>query len=427
MGLVDFVDLKLESFTLSELKQLAADYQTHASNAIGKSGDSTLSMFPSHLAKRDLTPTDATVLAMDIGGTNVRLGLYRLMSGKVKLVEGTEIEHNQFRGTELAMDEYSKYVGEYVKKFLERYGQVRPEALGFTFSYPAKIVKNNSHIDASREGHSDDWGKGFIVRGSSVNISERLRNGFVASGIAFEKWVTLNDVVALLLADQEASASVVVGTGYNIGITDTHGNIYNTESAYFRVKQIMKSLSKPARLYLEDLRLKLERLNLSEEESVDLKKFSEIQIAGGYLYKLLLYAMAIVGEGDMNMFRAFRKIEGELISMILKGDYDTIEERGGIQLSQMQREYLTKIAEQLIDRATDLVAAELAGAVKFGGSEHELIVAADGSVINFVPGFQEMLVQKMSRILNGTTIRIKAVKDSGLRGAAVAGFVQLQS
>ena len=422
MVTVQHINLALETLTPDVLRRVAYNFKGQAASALS-GGSSTLSMYPSFLVKASIKPGQDKILVVDLGGSHLRMGVYSYSeeTKQAELWPGSESQVVEVEGTEQNMQQYCSYLAVSVKQFLEKHNIEQVDSIGLTFSYPAKIVKGDHQIDASRVDMGEDWGKGFIVRNSEVNITEAVRAEFEKAGIKIPFWVTLNDVVALFLSEPSADLAVVVGTGYNIGLADSTGQIYNSESAFYHDDVIDASISRPAEMYITDLKEKIARFGASKVEALDSRKFSEVQIAGRYLYRLMLNGLLMLGEANVDLIETICSRETECLSRVLKKDFSGMQTHARTQLSLMEMKNMYELAKMLVRRSEDLVAAELAGAAMFSGIESRPFkVATDGSVINLVPDFKTNVQKKLAEILGNEQIELITIEDSGLKGGANA-------
>jgi hexokinase len=174
-------------------------------------------------------------------------------------------------------------------------------------------------------------------------------------------------------------------------------------------------------MYINDLKEKIDKFGASKVEALDARKFSEVQIAGRYLYSLMLNGLLLLGEANVDIIGTICAQETECLSRILKKDFSGMQTHAKTELSLMEMKNMFELANMLVRRSEDLVAAELAGAAMFSGIETgPLKVATDGSVINLVPDFKTNVQKKLSEILGNTQVELVTIEDSGLKGGANA-------
>lgn len=418
MRTLELFNLKLDKLSSEQLHTIAADFASAAS-----SGSGVLSMFSSYITKRPIPAgIEDMVVTMDIGGSKIRFAIVKFTGSRPEIIKEKALD---FPGIETTIGEYVEFIVTNLKSFLAEQGVI--DNLGITFSFPAKMIQEHGFIDASREGMGVDWGKGFVVKESEINISKKIRDELASAGINFKHYLTTNDVVALHLAEAEADISVVVGTGFNIGLKDTSGLLFNTESAFFSNQLIQDTFPVPARLYMKGLEEVISKYGTNHYQITDTKKFSEVQISGRYLYRLLINSLIYLGLYNETLVDAILEMESQSISDFLSKDFSRLSKICGHGVNAVVVELLFEICEKLRERSTDLVAAELAGGISYSQPlGTKVVIAADGSLIRNVPAYTDMLGSKI-KDLTGKEIEIRLIENSGLLGAAVAIALDLRT
>jgi hexokinase len=405
--------LKLTPYSPAELSTLAASFVTQVKAAISGQS-STLSMLDSALVANS-PAGNKSILALDIGGSKLRLGLFAFAESQLKL-NSEVITHEltpHFETLDQYLTELVSHIAAFVKSVNVQSGELE---LGVAFSFPAKAIANGANIDADRSGHGDGWGKGLIIANSAVNIAQALRAKLEEQGIRINRHVFINDVVALLLSSPGAHVSLVVGTGFNIGIHSSD-HYYNTQATYFNDELLSSRLSAPAKLYFKNLAQKLTKEgNIRSQDDARMKSFAEVQISAGYMHYLLANSLAIVGEDNLALLRAITTMGSVVISQILGSDFEKLEQYALCSLSEFKRQRLTEIATLLIVRSSDLTAAMTAGALMYAQSESRK-VAGEGSMLKLMPGYLDAVVAKTNAIL-GAKIEVAFTENATLVGAA---------
>lgn len=433
-------DLKIEPYSLSVLKKIAEDFKNQCHSSLN-SQNKSLTLLNSKLKKiRNFQGDAKHVLSIDIGGTRIRLGIFQMNKlGYMTTAKGTSIfdidnaslekdvikkvgEHKY----ETDMDTYSTLLASVISEYLSKNSTIIPDEIGVVFSFPAEIIENNGLIDATREKMSDEWGKSFYVHNSSTNISARIRSALETRNIVFRHWVTLNDVIAVHLVVPEAKVSLIVGTGFNIGVMDKDGYLFNTESGFFNNSIIEETASIPAQKFLEELKADINEKGQSIEQATLLKRINEVQISGGFLFILFAYALSYLGEENIDLLKSIGKLKTESLSMFLQGRFSDFEKMFNVRIPDFKRPILRGLSSLLFERSTDLVAAQLSGAIMFSKEELNIDapfkVAVDGSVIKKMPGYKAKVEQKCMEILGTSQLALVSAGEASLKGAAVAAL-----
>lgn len=405
--------LKLAPYTQAELSALAHSFAEQARAAV-EGQVSTLSMLDSELVATAPTAIKK-ILALDIGGSKLRLGLFTSTAGELKLT--SDIVAHELTPRFETLDQYLAELSAHVAAFLKQQSIKSAEFdLGVAFSFPAKAIATGSNIDADRTSQGDGWGKGLIIANSAVNISQALRAKFEAEGLKINRHVFINDVVALLLSSPTSCASLVVGTGFNIGV-HTDDRYYNTQATYFNDELLSSRISTPAKLYFKNLAQKLTKEGkIRSEDDARMKSVAEVQISAGYMHYLLANSLAISGEDNLALLRAISQLGSIAISFILNSDYQKLEQYTLTRLNEFKRKQLAEIAALLLARSSDLAAALTAGALLYTKSA-SFQVAGEGSMLKLMPGYLDAVVAKTKAILDAE-VEIILADDATLTGAA---------
>ena len=157
-------------------------------------------------------------LALDLGGTNFRVMLVELNgTGKRPRVVGEakyRLTREQITGNGAALFDA---IAAYVKKFLKDNAFTSDYALGYTFSFPVKLLG----ID---EGVLIKWTKDFSASGVvGRKVVTLQRQALDRKGVAGVHIVALaNDTVGTLQAQAaihpDCGMGVILGTGFNIAL-----------------------------------------------------------------------------------------------------------------------------------------------------------------------------------------------------------------
>lgn len=395
----------------NELIEISEDYVVAAEKGLSAEKD-CLKMHPSFLSEKISQHNNSSILAVDIGGTNIRIALFRYDTSKNKLEIADKVSvfetKNAYKQGDLTG--FIKYINDYIEEYCSKLNE-QVDWIGVSYSFPSDIIKVNNHLDVTRANFGkDSWGKGYVITESEVNITAELRNDLKKRGVQFNKWTALNDVIALKLAEVNALAALVVGTGFNLAVMGPDKYLYNTQSSRFTNKLIEDNY-----YWLND-------------PFYSQYGISEVQISGRYLYKRFIDIIKLSDEYDQNFVDLVSTRKSEVISLVLADNFTQMEEYKGSEISHSERMQYKLIADALLERSTDLASAELSGAIKFSlkhnpdYNKSKIVVNTDGSVIRKMPNYYQKILNKTSGIL-ATEFELRIVEDSGIYGAAYASLL----
>ena len=151
-----------KQFTVSrdKLKEISSRFVEELEEGLSKD-ESNIPMNLTWVTRLPTGHETGTFLALDMGGTNLRVCKVTLLEGKGKHeIEQSQYEMGEEMKTGTAEQMYAQ-IGESLEKFLRDHGMDDPEEkwpLGFTFSYPT----TQESID---HGILQRWTKGLDISG----------------------------------------------------------------------------------------------------------------------------------------------------------------------------------------------------------------------------------------------------------------------
>lgn len=333
-------------------------------------------------------------LALDIGGTNVRVSLYEidfkvsLKATKKFVLRGDDFDYTT---DEYSLTDILEMVADRIEEIIE---PNKKYLLGHTFSFAIDSKSKNS---AKTLGLS----KGFAWHDAvGVDVNECLKKVLNKRGLNVEPMAILNDTTATLLAgftqDINTNIACILGTGHNMCFINSDGEAINTESGGFNSDII------PITEYDEEF------LNLIPNERACLL---EALVGGKNIAKL---AKVIVDSfAQKGYVKEFPKITSEMLSGAIENDLDSLD--------TLQNYALREVARILYARAASLIACEIVAVFRYLGiTEGEYAVAFDGSVYEKVPCFREYLTEELGKLCGNIHISHMLVKDGSSVGAVIA-------
>jgi hexokinase len=194
---------------------------------------SSLPMIPSYITPIANIPSGKTVLALDAGGTNLRVSLISFNENGEAISQGTNKSPMPGTNGQVNAQQFFDAIASAALPLLK---DAKIEGIGFTFSYPMNITKDADGIllKFSKEVDAPD-----VI---GMAIGQGLRQAFEAKGFKYSgPIVMLNDTVATLLSgiasispDGEAARTrgdfnvqsgpvigFILGTGFNTAYPET--------------------------------------------------------------------------------------------------------------------------------------------------------------------------------------------------------------
>ena len=347
---------------------------------------SSLAMIPSYIEKPS-GKEQGSFLALDFGGTNLRVAKVMLTSGEIDIVVEKSVNIKNFiSATNIEAEEFFLLLAEFIADFAGKQGYF----LGHTFSYPVLQKDANS-------AYLSKWTKEMdFVCAPKKDVNTLLAEKLIAVGREdIKPIVILNDTVAVYLAGSylengENILGSICGTGHNTCYFEPKQNmVINLEIGNFSPK------------CRNDIDIMLDKKS-SVPESQHLEKM----VSGEYMPKLF---NALVETYDLpcsfvkNMIELVEKLE----------DHDP---------------YVQKAAEVVIMRSAKLLAAEYTAIYEYLFEKEIIIkkIVVDGSLYNRVDYFANLLKGFLKENIVKTPVVIGG-QGFSLQGAGVATAILVNS
>lgn len=394
-------------------------------------GPSSLAMIPTYIETARAVPRGKRVIALDAGGTNLRVATVSFHESGTAAIE--DLTRHRIPGIDAEIDS-----GQF---FRELAGDVLPLAdradrIGFCFSYPAEILPD-------KDGKLIHFTKEVKARGvEGLLLGSNLSRALAQAGARPpEKVVLLNDTVATLLAGRNAAPGrqfdgfigIVCGTGLNAsyverndlvrklpGLDPAGSQIINTESGSFGGSPVGAV-----------------DLAFDETTASPGKYRHEKMISGAYLGALGLFAARRAARDGFLSPEAAREISRlETLSTKDLNDFLLRPESpdnplGALcrRLAPEDRRGLLVLLDGLVARAALLVAVTISAPLLKSGKGRDqgtpVCITVDGTTFWQLKDFRSRVESGMSALLSGERARaweIIAVDDAPLLGAAIAAL-----
>ncbi|KAK5078440.1 hexokinase [Lithohypha guttulata] len=387
----------------------------------GLKGEGNIPMNPTWVMNFPDGEETGSFLALDMGGTNLRVceitltdekGEFDIVQSKYRMPE--ELKH----GT---AEELWDYTADCIEQFIEYHHEDERDnldtiPLGFTFSYPA----TQEHID---NGVLQRWTKGWAVEGvEGEDVVPQLEKALKERNLPVTVAALINDTTGTLIAsaytDQSMRIGCIFGTGHNGAYLETCGNIpklkhmnlpddmhmvINCEYGAFNSKGQHPVLPKTQYDVMID-----------ETSPRPGQQAYEKMTSGLYLGEIFRLAMLdlhdnkkiLLADQDLKAFRTPFCLDASFLSFIeedpfenLSETQDMLNDKYGIKAARPELELLRRLAELIGTRSARLCACGIAAICKMKGFD-SCHVGADGSVFNKYPHFKQRNAKALREILD---------------------------
>ena len=395
--------------------------------------DSSLKMLPSYLSKPSRNEI-GTFLALDFGGTNVRVLLIKLLGqGNFKILDRVAARlnsgegHDNYISNQSTADQLFDFIALQLKTI------AKPDTnytLGHTFSFPTLQTSLNT-------GTLIHWTKEIETTGmDGRDITELLNAALVRQNLTnVLPQAIINDTVGTLLTaaylDQSTTIGSICGTGHNTAYIEPLSPltrapmIINLESGNF--DQL------PFTSYDGIL-----DGNSEQPGAQPLEKM----VSGHYIGELVriitcnLFATGLLAaSSDRTILTTPYLLNGAHISLLIGDNTDKLaiinhwlEDSLHITNSSIEdRNALKTIATLICTRSARLVAATYLGIIKHIDPhlQHSHNIAIDGSLYEKMPGYAQDIQLTLDQALTGSAASVTTTltKDGSGIGAAIAAAI----
>ncbi|KAF8699863.1 Hydroxymethylglutaryl-coenzyme A reductase, partial [Rhizoctonia solani] len=382
-------------------------------------------------------------LAVDLGGTNLRVCLVTLLTnGKF------EITQTKYRLTEEQKQEDGEklfdFCAECLKTFIQSHLgeglQLGPDGalpLGFTFSYPCA----QDRID---HGKLIRWTKGFGAPNTEGrDVAEMFRKSLEKAQVPIKMTALINDTTGTLIASSyvnpRTKIAVILGTGCNAAYMEKISNIPKIKHLGLPDDELMAiNCEWGAFDSFEHQHLPRTKYDVIVDETSNKpgEQAFEKLISGRYLGEILrLIVCELIDEGVLFLGQNTYKIEKAysfdtaFLSLMESDPTDELltivgifTHFYGIETTLAERQFFRALAKLVGRRAARLSACGIAALVTKGGYLDEgCSVAADGSLYSKYPGFADRVHEALIDIFGdkGKNIVTHHAEDGSGMGAAL--------
>ena len=379
---------------------------------------SSLRMLPTYISAEGKAPEDVPVIAIDAGGTNLRVGLVAFKNGEPKLSCFSKTPVPGSEG-EITISEFFDAIAEKILPLTEQ-----SSIIGFCFSYPAEVLP-------SHDGRIIQLNKELCVKGSEgamlgEELIKKLREKGVTKPLRFS---LLNDTTAGLMggiatapcSDCEGLSGLILGTGYNTCYLEQGSNIKKLQNAQ---NMIINCESGNFNLAFRGTADEL----VDSQSAIPSDHLLEKMVSGAYMGALISHTAVLAAEeGRLSAsFAAFSPFTAMELDDFLRGS----ENRVSQMCSGADREVLTAIIDSAFQRSARLVCANIqALCLRADGgksAEHPFLLVAEGSTFYNSLLFKaklEKLLEEHLLAKHSRHVRILRAEDATMTGTALAALL----
>ncbi|KAI9480557.1 MAG: hexokinase-domain-containing protein [Benjaminiella poitrasii] len=442
----------IDQFTIDTkyLEQVRDRFMLEMQKGLDKEG-ATIAMIPSFVEGRLTGKEEGNFLALDLGGTNLRVVLVTLEGqGKYKTVSSKSRVSEELKTG--PMRNLCDYIAECVDTFLTEQGLENQEIelnLGYTFSFPVLQTKIN-------RGVLSTWTKGFACTGAvGKDPVLLLQDALLRKHVPVKVSALVNDTVGTLLSNAynkpNTLAGLILGTGANGAYIEKMNKINKWKGGKTTSDEMIINMEFGA-FDNERQILPLTRFdNKLDRESINPHaQLYEKMISGMYLGEITRNVLTdmidreLLLKRDENTSFAWSKeisrhwsFETAFMSNIEadnSADFSYTKEILDTNLSlhditTTEAKFIKKICELVGKRAARLAACSIAAIVQHtGATQAGCDIGIDGSLYEFYPSFENRMYEALSELLPEVsdirkTIRLGLAKDGSGVGAALTACV----
>uniref|UniRef100_A0A8C2DLV1 Hexokinase-2 n=1 Tax=Cyprinus carpio TaxID=7962 RepID=A0A8C2DLV1_CYPCA len=376
-------------------------------------------------------------LALDLGGTNFRVLLVRVRSGKRRSVE----MHNKIYTipqdiTQGTGDELFDHIVHCIADFLEYMGMKGASLpLGFTFSFPC----HQTRLD---QGILIKWTKGFKASGCEGEDVATLLKDAIHRSEEFDLDVVavVNDTVGTMMScgyeDPQCEVGLIVGTGTNACYMEEMSNVELVDGDEGRMCVNMEWGAFGDQGELEDICTEFDRA-VDDQSTYPGKQRYEKMISGMYLGEIVrnvlldFTAKGLLFRGKLSERLKSRGIfETKFLSQIesdrlaLRQVRSILQHLGLISSTCDDSILVKEVCSVVSKRAAQLCGAGLAAVVdkirlNRGLEKLSITVGVDGTLYKLHPHFSTIMRETLRDLAPDCEVTLIQSEDGSGKGAAL--------
>uniref|UniRef100_A0A8C7LJX3 Hexokinase-2 n=1 Tax=Oncorhynchus kisutch TaxID=8019 RepID=A0A8C7LJX3_ONCKI len=430
----------LDEFRLTndQLLEVKKRMRTEIQNGLGKKthDSATVKMWPTYVRSTPDGSEKGDFLALDLGGTNFRVLLVKIRSGKRRTVE----MHNKIYAIPMEVmqgtgEELFDHIVQCISDFLDYMGMKNTRLpLGFTFSFPCR----QTSLDA---GILVTWTKGFKATDcEGEDVVGLLREGIKRrEEFDLDVVAVVNDTVGTMMtcAYEEATCEVglIAGTGSNACYMEEMRNIETVEGDVGRMCVNMEWGAFGDNGCLDDIRTEYDRAvdDLSLNPG---KQRYEKMCSGMYLGEIVrnilidLTKRGFLFRGQISETLKTRGIfETKFLSQIESDRLALLQVRSILQQLGLDSTcddsiIVKEVCGTVSHRAAQLCGAGMAAVVdkireNRGLDQMDITVGVDGTLYKLHPHFSGIMNQTVKELAPKCNVNFFLSEDGSGKGAAL--------
>lgn len=411
-------------------KELAA-FKADFERGLAEDGDKSLMMLPSFLPVTDSVVRQKPIIAVDAGGTNLRVALVRFDDEGEMQLDSFENYPMPGTGGKISKELFFQTIAEYILPVADR-----SDTVGFCFSYPFVSLEN-------RDGEALPLCKEVVVDGiEGSRIGEETERALKALGAKGERHYTLlNDTVAAMLAgvlsaknkEYDGYVGLILGTGLNACCAVDTASITKADVSHFPHDKMIVNME--IGNYSGFPRGKVD-IALDEGSAMPGSHQFEKMISGAYMGDVILHTLkyacenGLFSEGFRGRIKALAALELKHVVNYLAGITD---ENPLAELPENESDVsgLGYVVGLLYSRAAEMLGVALCGILECADIGQSALkpacVCAEGTTFHKSELFRELLDMFVREFVNnkhGRYLEFVKEENATLAGTAVAGMLK---
>ncbi len=414
----------IDDFTLDrdELKSIAAAFRYDIEGGIDDTGESSLRMLKSYIG----LPTGeekGEYLALDFGGTNLRVVLIRLDgNGKFEVLKKVAKPlvvpgEYDFICADAKADELFDFIADMVEEAIDG-NHDKKYLLGHTFSFPSSQTNiYNARLII--------WTKEFATQGVEGKVvNDLLKEALARKNLSnVEPTAVINDTVAVLLAAAYKLGNTNIGSIYATGHNTCYFEPYTTKGLPAMVINMESGGFNKLGINKYDYKL-------DQESEKPYEQRLEKMVSGRYMGELLGYCLSDAWDIPKVDFTSID------ISGMLEDNSDKltkvcqlVNEKTGLTIDADDAAWVKALAETIAARSAQAVVATYCGIIWHLYPDDNIPkqnIAVDGSVYEKMPTIKENMQKAIYEIMGENAEKLQLVLENGgsALGAALAAAMK---
>lgn len=393
-------------------------------------GESSLKMIPSYVPG-DVNPRNSQkAIAVDMGGTNLRVALLSVEKGGLFQTEMARTYPMPGRAGEIDRETLFDALAEYLVPFLEYTNRI-----GLCFSFPCEIQPD-------LDGKVLHFNKEVRVRGAEgIFLRENLQKALLKLGATEPiTLAVINDTVATLLGAKAQTAGrafggyigFILGTGTNTCYAEQNGNIGKNSTLHSRGGKTIVNLESGG--YAGAKRMEAD-IRFDAKTAVPGTQLLEKMLSGAYLGGLFLEHMKVAANAGCfspqaaDALMELRTLEARDIDHFCDNAFGKSPLAQAL-FTEQDRRSLYQLASAFYERAAFLIAVNLAAVLKTSGQAwdmlHPVCISSEGSTFRksrLLHGKAQYYMEKYAHRKMGLQYEFLYAEDTTIIGSAYAALL----